>query len=50
MGNVSEYKRQRYITQLWETAMGLPWDPFDPCTIHTQRELVAKCGALVAAR
>ena len=51
MGNISEYKPGDDIAQSWETATGLPWDPFNSCAVHTQRELVCpKCGAPVVAR
>jgi len=51
MGNISEYKPEGDIVRSWEAATGLPWDPFDSCAVHTERELVCpKCGTLVAAR
>ena len=51
MGNISEYKPGDDITHSWQAASGLPWDPFDSCAVHTQREVVCpKCEVIVIAR
>ena len=51
MGNISEYRPGSDIADSWKAASGLPWDPFDSCVVHTQRELVCpKCGVVVVTR
>ena len=51
MGDISEYRPGTDVTHSWKAAVGLPWDPFDSCAIHTRRELMCpKCGIVVIAR
>ena len=51
MGNISEYRPGTDVAHSWKAAIGLPWDPFDSCVIHTRRELVCpKCGVVAVAR
>lgn len=51
MGDISQYKPQSEVLHSWKKGTGLPWDPFESCAEHAQREVVCpKCGVLVAAR
>ena len=51
MGNITKYRPGDDITHSWQAVSGLPWDPFDSCAVHTQREVVCpKCEVIVIAR
>ena len=51
MGDISEYRPGFDVALSWKAAVGLPWDPFDSCAIHTRRELVCpECSVVMVAR